>query len=221
MADKEFLLGNRARELLHYTKQTTRVVSDDISRKDVRAIIRRIAQLDDIRDVKEVCAQIDKELAGKDREGFTKHNFDFYGRDMRTIAKEIIRDIHAANNKFFPTEYEERLTKIDDVLDGCSLLLEYITLCLEDGIITKEKVGVWTKKVMDVKNMAAKWKKNDGGRARKLREEARVEADKRSFELMRQAVRTAIAEEKRERADAKAVSGHLAEAKPTKPDVRP
>ena len=194
MADKEYLLGNRARELLHYTKQATRVVSDDISRKDVRAIIRRIARLDDIRDVKMVCAEIDKELAGKDREGFTKHNFDFYGRDMRAIAKDIIRDIHAANNKHFQTEYDERLSKIDDVLDNCSLLLEYITLCLEEGIISKEKSGVWTKKVTDVKNIAARWRKNDGGRAQKLREEDQKETRKAQFTLMMAAVREALKE---------------------------
>lgn len=52
MADKEFLLGNRARELLKYTKQATRVVSGDISKADVRAIITRVAELDDICDVK-------------------------------------------------------------------------------------------------------------------------------------------------------------------------
>ena len=33
MAEKEFLLGNRARELLKYTKHSTRVVSDDVSQK--------------------------------------------------------------------------------------------------------------------------------------------------------------------------------------------
>ncbi len=44
MAEKEYLLGNRARELLRYTNQATRIVSDEVSAKDVRAIIRRIAE---------------------------------------------------------------------------------------------------------------------------------------------------------------------------------
>ena len=180
MADKEFLLGNRARELLRHTKRKTRVISDEISRKDVRAIIRRIAQLDDIREVKLVCAEIDKALVqGKDKEGFTKSNFDFYGRDMRLIAKGIVRDIKAANDKQFQTEYEERLKKIVDIIDGCNLMLEYITLCLEDGIITKAEAGEWTEKTTDVLYMAKSWYKNDGGRARKLREEAQIAADKR------------------------------------------
>ena len=33
MADKEYLLGNRARELLKYTNQVTKVVTDDVSQK--------------------------------------------------------------------------------------------------------------------------------------------------------------------------------------------
>ena len=57
------------------------------------------------------------------------------------------------------------------VLDGCTLLLEYIQICVEEHIISVKKSGVWTKKVTDVKYMAASWRKNDGGRARKLREE--------------------------------------------------
>lgn len=198
MADKEYLLGNRARELLRHTKQKTRVISDEISRKDVRAIVRRIAQLDDIREVKLVCAEIDKAIPkGKDKEGFTKGNFDYYGRDMREIAKGIVRDIKSANDKQFQTEYEERLKKIEDIIDGCNLMLEYITLCVEDKIITKAESGEWTKKTTDVLYMAKSWFKNDGGRARKLREEAQVAADKRSFELMRVAVKTAIADERK------------------------
>lgn len=43
MADKEFLLGVKTRELLKYTKQATKVVSDDISPQDVRAILHKIA----------------------------------------------------------------------------------------------------------------------------------------------------------------------------------
>lgn len=189
MADKEFLLGNRARELLKYTKQATRVVSDDtVSRKDVRTIIRRIAELDDIRDVKSVCAEVIHVLDTKDKEGFTKSSFRMYGEDMRMIAKKIMTDIHSANNKHFATEYDERIEKIEDVLDGCSLLLEYITICVDEGIISVKKSGVWTKKVTDVKYMAAAWKKNDGGRARKLREEEQAKKDKRQVDIVKTAI---------------------------------
>lgn len=192
MAEKEFLLGNRARELLKYTKRATRIVSDDVSQKDVRAIIRRIAELDDIRDVKSVCSEVVGVLDKKDREGFTKSNFHLYGEDMRMIAKGIVRDIHAANNKHFATEYNERLRKIDDVLDGCSLLLEYIQICVEEKIIGVKKAAVWTKYVTDVKYMSAAWKKNDGGRARKIESETKATDERRQYDLVKAAFREVI-----------------------------
>lgn len=143
MADKEFLLGNRAREPLKYTKQATRVVSDDtVSRRDVRTIIKRIAELDDIRNVKSVYTEVIHVLDTKDKEGFTKSSFRMYGEDMRQIAKQIMTDIHSANNKHFQTEYDARIEKIEDVLDGCSLLLEYILICVDEGIISVKKSGV-------------------------------------------------------------------------------
>ena len=72
MADKEYLLGNRARELLKYTNQATKVVTDDVSQKEVRAILQKIAALDDIREVRSVCHTIIGQLDSKDKEGFTK-----------------------------------------------------------------------------------------------------------------------------------------------------
>ena len=103
MADKEFLLGNRARELLRYTNQVTKIVTDDISVRDVRVIIQKIAALDDIRDVKMVCQQVIGVLDRKDKKGFTKATYRCYGEDMRMIAKDIVRYIHAANGKMFAT----------------------------------------------------------------------------------------------------------------------
>lgn len=192
MAEKEYLLGNRARELLRYTNQATRIVSDEVSAKDVRAIIRRIARLGDIRDVKTVCFDSIHVLDVKKKDGFTRSMFKLYGEDMRFIAKGIVKDIHSANDKHFATEHQERLRKISDVLDGCSLLLEYIQICLEENIISAKKAEVWTKKVTDVKYMAAAWKKNDGGRAKNLVAEAATESDKHQFELVKSACRAAF-----------------------------
>ena len=198
MADKEYLLGNKARELLKFTNQTTKVVTDDISKKDVRAILHKIAALDDIRDVKTVCAEMigvldKKDKKGKkDKEGFTKSLYHSYGQKMRDTATNIVRDIHAANGKMFATEYEERLRLIGLVLDDCSLMLEYIQICLDLDIISVKKSETWTKKVLDVKYMAASWKKNDGARARKIEEEAKAAEEKRRFEMTKAAAQAAI-----------------------------
>lgn len=189
MAEKEYLLGNRARELLRYTNQATRIISGEVDAKDVRAILRKIAALGNIQDVRAVCAEIAHTMTPADKEGFTKSKYRLYGEDMRMIAKGIVRDIHSANNKYFQTDYEERLQKIDDVLDGCTLLLEYIQICVEEHIISVKKSGVWTKKVTDVKYMAAAWRKNDAARARKLEAEDQKRKDERETELVKEAIR--------------------------------
>ena len=157
MADKEYLLGNRARELLKYTNQATKVVTDDVSQKDVRVILQKIAALDDIREVKSICQTTIGQLDRKEKDGFTKAMYRCYGEDMRLIAKGIVRDIHAANGKMFATEYNERLRLIGKVLDGCSLLLEYIQIVQDMGVISLKKSEISTKKVVVVKHMTASW----------------------------------------------------------------
>lgn len=196
MADKEYLLGNKARELLRFTNQATKVVTDDVSQKDVRAILQKIAALDDIREVKSVCETTIGQLDSRDKEGFTKAMYRCYGEDMRLIAKGIVRDIHAANGKMFATEYDERLRLIGLVLDGCSLLIEYIQTVLELNVISLKKSEVWTKKVLDVKYMTASWKKNDGARANKLRAEEAAKEDARQVEVVKTAIRQYNAERK-------------------------
>ena len=196
MADKEFLLGNRARELLRYTNQVTKIVTDDISVRDVRVIIQKIAALDDIRDVKMVCQQVIGVLDRKDKKGFTKATYRCYGEDMRMIAKDIVRYIHAANGKMFATEHQERLQLIGKILDNCSLMLEYIQICLDMGVISLEKSKVWTKKVLDVKYMSASWKKNDGARAKKLEAEKQAEEDARQVAVVKTAISQYNAERK-------------------------
>ena len=196
MADKEYLLGNRARELLKYTNQATKVVTDDVSQKDVRVILQKIAALDDIREVKSICQTTIGQLDRKEKDGFTKAMYRCYGEDMRLIAKGIVRDIHAANGKMFATEYNERLRLIGKVLDGCSLLLEYIQIVQDMGVISLKKSEIWTKKVLDVKHMTASWKKNDGARANKLRSDEEAKQDARQVEVVKTAIRQYNAEKK-------------------------
>lgn len=177
MAEKEFLLANKSRELLKYTKHKTKIVSDDISRRDARAIFHKIAQLDDIERIKAVCEEAVQIIDQSGKEGFTKANFRLYGDDMRQIAKSIMRGVRAANNANCNTEYKTRIRQINDVLDDCSLLLDYIQICLEEKIIDLKTSSTWTQKVTDVKYMAAAWKKKTQDLARKPEAEKRVAED--------------------------------------------
>lgn len=177
MAEKEFLLANKSRELLKYTKHKTKIVSDDISRRDARAIFHKIAQLDDIEQIRTVCEEAVQIIDQSGKEGFTKANFRLYGDDMRQIAKSIMRGVRAANNANCNTEYKTRIRRINDVLDDCSLLLDYIQICLEEKIIDLKTSSIWTQKVTDVKYMAAAWKKKTQDLARKPEAEKRAAED--------------------------------------------
>ena len=156
MAEQPFLVGNKARGLLRYTQRATRIVSDDISRSDARKVFQKAAALEDIREMKQVCTTAVHALDVREKEGPTKSTFNLYGRDIRETAKKILLDALAANNVNFATEYDKRIEKIGEVVDGRSLLLEYLTLCTEDGIISAKKAGIWTKKITDVKYPAMK-----------------------------------------------------------------
>lgn len=116
--------------------------------------------------------------------------------DIRETAKKILLDAHAANNVNFATEYDKRIEKIGEVVDGCSLLLEYLTLCTEDGIISTKKAGIWTKKITDVKYPAMKWLKSERGRAESLRQEA----EKKRLEMLVKALRAVFAQQEQKTA---------------------
>lgn len=45
MAEQQFTVGNKARDLLRYTQRATRIVSEDISRSDARRIFQKAAEL--------------------------------------------------------------------------------------------------------------------------------------------------------------------------------
>lgn len=189
MADKEYLLGNNARELVKFTNRVTKPISDDVSWRDMRAILKKIAALDDIRDVRMVCGEIVKLYDKKAKEGFSKRDYNDYGKEMRQMAKNIVRYIHAANGRMFETEHDDRLELIGEGLDECSLLLEFVQICLDEGIISLKTSQEWTKKVTDVKYPAASWKKKDGARAGKIKTTAQAREDRHQVDLVKTAIR--------------------------------
>ena len=155
---------------------------------DLQIILRNIVELEDIREVQKVCGEAVQMVDRSSREGFTKSNFRLYGEDMRVIAKSILRNILSANNQNFAAEPRARIRKINDVLDDCTLLLEYIQLCLDEKIIDIKKAGVWTKMVTDVKYMAIAWKKKSQEMARKPEAERRAAEDARIEAIVRRAL---------------------------------
>lgn len=188
MAEQPFKVGRNAKELLRYTLRATRIVTDDISRSDARKIIQKVAALEDVRDIQKVCGTAVHALDTRDREGFSKSTFRLYGEGIRLTARQILLDAHAANNVNFQTDYDKRVEKIGAVVDGCSLMLQYLQLCTEDGIISVKKSGIWTKKVTDVKYPAMKWLTSERERAESLRQTAEKEQLQRLVKALRAAL---------------------------------
>ena len=189
MAEQPFKVGRNAKELLRYTLRATRTVSDDISRSDARAVFQKAAALEDVKDIQRVCETAVHALDTRNREGFTKSTYRLYGEGIRMTARQILLDTYAANNVNFQTDYDKRLEKIGAVIDGCSLMLQYLQLCTEDGIISVKKSGIWTKKVTDVKYPAMKWLTSERERAESLRQTA----EKEQLRVLVKALRAALA----------------------------
>lgn len=188
MAEQPFKVGRNAKELLRYTLRATRTVSDDISRSDARAVFQKAAALEDVKDIQRVCETAVHVLDTRNREGFTKSTYRLYGEGIRMTARQILLDAYAANNVNFQTDYDKRLEKIGAVIDGCSLMLQYLQLCTEDGIISVKKSGIWTKKVTDVKYPAMKWLTSERERAESLRQTAEEEHLQRLVKALRAAL---------------------------------
>ena len=62
-------------------------------------------------------------------------------------------------------------------------------ICVDNGYVSIERSGIWTKKLRDVQYMTMSWRKNDGARAKKLREEAAATEDQRQVSLVKEAIR--------------------------------
>lgn len=83
---KDLLLAAKARDLLIYTRKKTKPVNSDVDARDVAKLLRRIAELDDLGRVREVCTATAGALKKRSKDGFSKVAFRDFGQDMRDIA---------------------------------------------------------------------------------------------------------------------------------------
>ncbi|MEG2175259.1 MAG: four helix bundle protein [Oscillibacter sp.] len=85
---------------------------------------------------------------------------------MDELALQILHDIIAANEIFpkTPEERDQRRRLQTEVLTSCKMLLTFMDIALEQQLIDHNACEYWAKKVLDVKNMAAAWRKKDADR---------------------------------------------------------
>jgi len=193
MAEKEYVLGNRAKELYRYTKQVTQPVPDDkVAAKDVAQVMRTIAQANTVEEMRMTLLTTAERLDSKrDRCRFPKSESFGMIADLRNTARTAMRHILAANEVNFRERPEERLKEIKAAIDDCNLLLQLIDLSHDLQYIDTKRMGTWTKKVTDVKYMSLAWLRKDGARAASLLKDR----DQQHMESLVQLVREIIAKE--------------------------
>ncbi len=168
--NKDFQLGNKAKDLLVYTFKVTKPVSEkSVETKDVLGVMLKLRGMKP-EEIKKYCDDVEKRLRKSvDRQGFPKSAMHSYVTLFRNAATGIVENIQLANDCHFDTEYEDRLERINDVLKGCNLMLQLIDISLELGYINLKRSKHWTNLVTDVKYMTLAWRKKDRARAAELR----------------------------------------------------
>ena len=170
MAEKEYVLGNKAKDLYQFTRQATKPGPDDkVEAKDVAKVMRTIAKAKTIEEMRELLLKTADRLDKKPgRPRFPKSESFGMIADLRGAARNIVRGVHAANETIFTERPEERLKEIKAVIDECNLMLQLVALSEELKYADIKRVETWTNKILDVKRMCLAWMKKDGERAKKI-----------------------------------------------------
>ena len=91
-----------------------------------------------------------------------KYRFTIVNR-LHDLTLDIFQHIQEANELDLadPQEYRERRYEQKKALTECKTVLFLIELSFEKELISSEQCAEWTRRVMNVKNMTAKWRKQD------------------------------------------------------------
>ena len=102
------------------------------------------------------------DIMTSDRRYPKKYRFTLVNR-LQVKTLDIFECIQEANELDLndPVENRERLQLQRRALTLCKTVLFFIELSHEKNLISAEQCGAWAKTVLDVKNMTAKWHKQD------------------------------------------------------------
>ena len=170
VAEKEYVLGNKAKDLYQFTRQATKPGPDDkVDAKDAAKVMRTIAKARTIEEMRDMLnAAADRLDNRRKRPFFPKSETFGMIKDLRSGARAIIKGVYAANETRFNERPEERLREIKAVIDECNLMLQLVELAHDLGYTDMKRMGVWTKRILDVKHMCLAWMKKDSERAKTI-----------------------------------------------------
>lgn len=140
--NKDFQIGNKAKDLLIYTFKVTKPVGDKSI--DAKGILETILKLKGMPpdNIYQFCDEAaDKLKRSADKQGFPKSTVHTYIKLIRATAVQVVVNVQMANDCRFETEYGKRLMHIDEVLKNCNLLLQLIEISLELEYIKHHQGG--------------------------------------------------------------------------------
>lgn len=88
---------------------------------------------------------------------------------LEDCAARILECCISADGRYFETEYEARLTDLNNVLIACNLMQQYINLSYKRNYITGDQCAFWGELVRPIRQKAFAWKRNDSTRAEAMR----------------------------------------------------
>lgn len=190
MAEKEYVLGNKTKDLLVYSFLVTKPIGDKTMEiSEIVKLLETVLGLSQEEKDDFIRECLDKMKKDSSKQGFPKSALHTYIKTIRETAVSIVQNIHAANDCSFQTEYERRLDLIHAALNDCNLLLKLVEISQSLGYISMKRMGHWTKLITDVKYMTLAWKKKDTERARTICRQEEV----KSYELQAGIIASAVA----------------------------
>lgn len=190
MAEKEYVLGNKTKDLLVYSFLVTKPIGDKTMEiSEIVKLLETVLGLSQEEKDDFIRECLDKMKKASSKQGFPKSALHTYIKTIRETAVSIVQNIHAANDCSFQTEYERRLDLIHAALNDCNLLLKLVEISQSLGYINMKRMGHWTRLITDVKYMTLAWKKKDTERARTICRQEEV----KSYELQAGIIASAVA----------------------------
>lgn len=190
MAEKEYVLGNKTKDLLVYSFLVTKPIGDKtMESSEIVKLLETVLGLSQEEKDDFIRECLDKMKKASSKQGFPKSALHTYIKTIRETAVSIVQNIHAANDCSFQTEYERRLDLIHAALNDCNLLLKLVEISQSLGYISMKRMGHWTRLITDVKYMTLAWKKKDTERARTICRQEEV----KSYELQAGIIASAVA----------------------------
>lgn len=174
MAEKEYVLGNKAKDLYQYTRQVTKPGQDDtVKAQDVATVMRKLAAAGTPEEMRaQLTATAERLDKRRKRPFFPKSETFGMIKDLRDAARSILTGVYAANETQFNERPDDRLREIKAVIDEANLMLQLVELSHSLGYTDMKRMGTWTKRILDVKYMCLAWLKKDGARAKAIKASA-------------------------------------------------